>query len=194
MSAAAAGSGSSQGPRGRRLRPSGLEARVHGMEPAPTPGTRSVELAGLAESLGYDHLWVYDHVETVPRREPTHVFEAFTTLAALSQRTSRIRLGQLVTCSVLPQRRASGQGDGLHRRLLRGAAHPRAGRRLVRRGVPGLWLRLPLESRAPGRARRDHRGREPDVDRGAGDLCRRPPPLRWAPSATRSPSSSCRPS
>src|SRR5207249_714506 len=48
---------------------------------------------------GYDHLWVYDHVETVPRREPTHVFEAFTTLAALSQRTERIRLGQLVTCA-----------------------------------------------------------------------------------------------
>jgi len=65
----------------------------------PDAWARSVELASLAESLGYDHLWVYDHVETVPRREPTHVFEAFTILAALSQRASRIRLGQLVTCS-----------------------------------------------------------------------------------------------
>jgi F420-dependent oxidoreductase-like protein len=60
---------------------------------------RTVELSRLAERLGYEHLWVYDHVETVPRREPTHVFEAFTTLAALSQRTTSIRLGQLVTCS-----------------------------------------------------------------------------------------------
>jgi len=60
---------------------------------------RSVELAVEAETLGYDHAWVYDHVETVPRREPTHCFEAFTMLAALSQRTSRIELGQLVTCS-----------------------------------------------------------------------------------------------
>jgi F420-dependent oxidoreductase-like protein len=60
---------------------------------------RTVEVAQRAEQLGYDHLWVYDHVETVPRREPTHVFEAFTTLAALSQRTSTIHLGQLVTCS-----------------------------------------------------------------------------------------------
>ena len=50
-------------------------------------------------ALGYDHLWVYDHVETVPRREPTHVFEAFTTLAALAQLTSTIELGQLVTCA-----------------------------------------------------------------------------------------------
>jgi alkanesulfonate monooxygenase SsuD/methylene tetrahydromethanopterin reductase-like flavin-dependent oxidoreductase (luciferase family) len=58
-----------------------------------------VELAQQAESLGYDHLWVYDHVETVPRREPTHVFEAYTMLAALSQRTTRVGLGQLVTCA-----------------------------------------------------------------------------------------------
>jgi alkanesulfonate monooxygenase SsuD/methylene tetrahydromethanopterin reductase-like flavin-dependent oxidoreductase (luciferase family) len=60
---------------------------------------RSVELAGTAEELGYDHIWVYDHVETVPRREATHVFEAFTMLAALSQTTERVGLGQLVTCS-----------------------------------------------------------------------------------------------
>jgi F420-dependent oxidoreductase-like protein len=60
---------------------------------------RTVELAAITEAAGYDHLWVYDHVETVPRREPTHMFEAFTMLAALSQRTSTIRLGQLVTCA-----------------------------------------------------------------------------------------------
>jgi F420-dependent oxidoreductase-like protein len=60
---------------------------------------RTVELAARAEQLGYDHLWVYDHVETVPRREPAHLFEALTTLAALSQRTTSIRLGQLVTCA-----------------------------------------------------------------------------------------------
>ncbi len=60
---------------------------------------RSVELARLTEDLGYDHLWVYDHVETVPRREPTHMFEAFTMLSALSQHTTRVGLGQLVTCA-----------------------------------------------------------------------------------------------
>jgi F420-dependent oxidoreductase-like protein len=60
---------------------------------------RSKELATIAESAGYDHLWVYDHVETVPRREATHCFEAFTMLAALSQTTNRAKLGQLVTCA-----------------------------------------------------------------------------------------------
>ena len=60
---------------------------------------RTKELAHLTEQLGYHHLWVYDHVETVPRREPTHVFEAFTTLAALAQHTTTIKLGQMVTCA-----------------------------------------------------------------------------------------------
>jgi F420-dependent oxidoreductase-like protein len=78
--------------------PQGWKLEYNGL-PATEAWTRSVEIAQLAEDLGYDHLWVYDHVETVPRREPTHVFEAFTMLAALSQVTSRARLGQLVTCS-----------------------------------------------------------------------------------------------
>src|SRR4029450_4502474 len=60
---------------------------------------RTKELAQLTERLGSHHLGVDDHVETVPRREPTHMFEAFTTLAALAQHTQTIKLGQLVTCA-----------------------------------------------------------------------------------------------
>lgn len=78
--------------------PQGWKLEYSGWE-APRAWERSVEIATIAEELGYDHLWVYDHVETVPRREPTHVFEAYTMLAALSQRTERALLGQLVTCS-----------------------------------------------------------------------------------------------
>ena len=86
---------------------------------------RTVELAAITERVGYDHLWVYDHVETVPRREPTHVFEAFTTLAALSQRTATIRLGQLVTCSAyrnagLLAKEAAGIDVMSHGRLILG--------------------------------------------------------------------------
>ncbi len=78
--------------------PQGWKLEYTGWE-AGAAWARSVELAGIAERAGYDHLWVYDHVETVPRREPTHCFEAFTMLAALSQVTSTAELGQLVTCS-----------------------------------------------------------------------------------------------
>ncbi|MFN8036697.1 MAG: TIGR03560 family F420-dependent LLM class oxidoreductase [Acidimicrobiia bacterium] len=77
--------------------PQGWKLEYTGWD-AAAAWARSREVALLAERIGYDHLWVYDHVETVPRREPTHVFEAFTTLAALASLTTTIRLGQLVTC------------------------------------------------------------------------------------------------
>jgi F420-dependent oxidoreductase-like protein len=77
--------------------PQGWKLEYTGVDPARA-WAASVAWAQRAESLGYDHLWVYDHVETVPRRERTHCFEAFTMLAALSQRTERVELGQLVTC------------------------------------------------------------------------------------------------
>jgi F420-dependent oxidoreductase-like protein len=90
-------------PPGQRLRfgvfvPQGWKLEYSGWS-GPDAWARSVELARLAEQLGYDHIWVYDHVETVPRREPTHCFEAYTMLAALSQVTTTIRLGELVTCA-----------------------------------------------------------------------------------------------
>ncbi|HEY1741498.1 MAG TPA: TIGR03560 family F420-dependent LLM class oxidoreductase [Acidimicrobiia bacterium] len=78
--------------------PQGWKLEYSGVD-AATAWARSKEIAQLAEKIGYDHLWVYDHVETVPRREPTHVFEAFTTLAAIAQHTTRVGLGQLVTCA-----------------------------------------------------------------------------------------------
>ena len=46
---------------------------------------KAKEIALRAEDLGYDHLWVYDHVETVPRREPEPCFEAWTVMAALAR-------------------------------------------------------------------------------------------------------------
>jgi len=51
------------------------------------------------EEIGYDSLWLYDHFHTVPRTEIQPTFECWTTMAALAEATSRIRLGQLVTCS-----------------------------------------------------------------------------------------------
>jgi F420-dependent oxidoreductase-like protein len=78
--------------------PQGWKLEYHGVGAADA-WARSMEIARVAEGIGYDHLWVYDHVETVPRREPTHVFEAWTTMAALAYVTSRVGLGQLVTCA-----------------------------------------------------------------------------------------------
>jgi len=46
----------------------------------------------------YDSIWVYDHFHTVPRIEQEAVFEAWTITAALARDTSRVKLGQMVTC------------------------------------------------------------------------------------------------
>ena len=78
--------------------PQGWKLEFSGMK-ADEAWATAKDVARRAESLGYDHLWVYDHVETVPRREPTHVFEAWTVMAALAEITSTARLGQLVTCA-----------------------------------------------------------------------------------------------
>ena len=51
----------------------------------------------LAEELGFDHAWLVDHLLDTdgPPEHPCH--EAWTLLAALAARTSRIRLGILVS-------------------------------------------------------------------------------------------------
>jgi F420-dependent oxidoreductase-like protein len=78
--------------------PQGWKLELVGLD-ASEAWERARSIAVQAEDLGYDHLWVYDHVETVPRREPEHVFEAWTMLSALAMVTHRARLGQLVTCA-----------------------------------------------------------------------------------------------
>jgi F420-dependent oxidoreductase-like protein len=60
---------------------------------------KALEIAVLAEELGFDSVWVYDHVHNVPTPAHEAVFECWTTIAAISQRTSRIRLGQMVGCA-----------------------------------------------------------------------------------------------
>ena len=60
----------------------------------------ALDVAIRAEELGFDSLWVYDHFHNVPRPSHESVFECWTMLAAISQRTSRIRLGQMVGCNL----------------------------------------------------------------------------------------------
>jgi F420-dependent oxidoreductase-like protein len=52
-----------------------------------------------AEKAGYDSIWVFDHFHTVPTPELETCFEAWTVTAGLARDTSRIRIGQMVTCN-----------------------------------------------------------------------------------------------
>lgn len=51
----------------------------------------------LAEDLGFDGVWGFDHLQPMYGEGPGECFEANTTLAAWAGLTSRIRLGTLVT-------------------------------------------------------------------------------------------------
>jgi F420-dependent oxidoreductase-like protein len=56
-------------------------------------------VAQAAEAAGYDSVWVYDHFHTVPQPTTETTFEAWTITAGMARDTSRIRLGQMVTCN-----------------------------------------------------------------------------------------------
>lgn len=60
---------------------------------------RVVQIATTAERAGFDSLWVMDHFYQIgavgPRTDP--MLEAYTLLAAIAARTSRIHLGAMVT-------------------------------------------------------------------------------------------------
>jgi F420-dependent oxidoreductase-like protein len=69
--------------------------------PEPTDKwKKTVEVAQLAEKLGFDSIWVYDHFHNVPRPAHETVFECWTVMSAISQLTSTIRLGQMVGCNL----------------------------------------------------------------------------------------------
>jgi F420-dependent oxidoreductase-like protein len=79
--------------------PQGWKMELSSIPDPQDKWAKAVEIATLAESLGLDSLWVYDHFHNVPLPAHEAMFECWTTIAAISQRTSTIRLGQMVGCA-----------------------------------------------------------------------------------------------
>ncbi len=60
---------------------------------------RTVALAHETETLGFDSIWLFDHIQTEPVPTDEITFEAFVGLSALAVETARVRLGHLVLCA-----------------------------------------------------------------------------------------------
>lgn len=80
------------------LVPAGYRGELATMEPGAA-WQRALAVARQADDLGFESLWVFDHLYPVSGPHTGQVLEAFTTLSALAAATSRIRLGHLVLCA-----------------------------------------------------------------------------------------------
>lgn len=61
--------------------------------------TASRRVAQQAEALGYDSVWVADHLFGIPGPEDTLFMECWTLLTALAVETSRVRVGTMTLCN-----------------------------------------------------------------------------------------------
>jgi F420-dependent oxidoreductase-like protein len=78
--------------------PQGWVGEYDGWDPLDA-WRRTVDVARQADRLGFESIWLFDHLHTVPRPRDEITFESFTSLAALAAMTERVRLGHIVLCT-----------------------------------------------------------------------------------------------
>ena len=81
------------------LVPQGWKGEFTGLDPRTAYRTM-IEAAQACERAGYDSIWLYDHFHNIPPPPiATPVFECWTSMMAFAERTERVGLGQMVTCT-----------------------------------------------------------------------------------------------
>jgi alkanesulfonate monooxygenase SsuD/methylene tetrahydromethanopterin reductase-like flavin-dependent oxidoreductase (luciferase family) len=89
------------------------------------------ESALLAEHVGWDSVWTWDHLMAIfgPWEQP--IFEGWTTLAAVAALTTKVRLGLMVGANTF-------RNPGLTAKLTTTLDHVSAGRAVL--GIGGAWF------------------------------------------------------
>ena len=67
--------------------------------PPETQWDTMVGIGRVAEEVGFESIWVYDHLHTWPDLSQQSTWEAWTLMAGLAEATDRVRLGQMCTCN-----------------------------------------------------------------------------------------------
>ncbi|MBA2570324.1 MAG: TIGR03560 family F420-dependent LLM class oxidoreductase [Chloroflexi bacterium] len=80
------------------ITPQGWTGEFDGWEPTRA-WQRTMDVARQAEALGFESVWLYDHLHTVPRPIEEITFESFSSLTAIASLTDRVRLGHVVICT-----------------------------------------------------------------------------------------------
>jgi F420-dependent oxidoreductase-like protein len=80
------------------ITPQGWNGEFDGWDPQRA-WLRTRDVAELAEALGFESVWLFDHFHTTPRPTEEITFESFTSLSALAAITNRVRLGHIVICT-----------------------------------------------------------------------------------------------
>ena len=78
--------------------PQGWRMDLHEIKPEQQWDT-IIEASARIEKLNYASVWVYDHFHTVPSPTQDPTFECWSLMAALSQVTENVRIGQMCTCN-----------------------------------------------------------------------------------------------
>lgn len=80
-------------PQGWRMDLAEIEAPIEQYE-AMTRAARAADV-----EQGWDSIWVFDHFHTVPAPELETTFESWIITASLARDTTRVKIGQMVTCN-----------------------------------------------------------------------------------------------
>jgi alkanesulfonate monooxygenase SsuD/methylene tetrahydromethanopterin reductase-like flavin-dependent oxidoreductase (luciferase family) len=94
------------------------------------------EIEGAArrvDALGYDHLWAWDHLYAIFGDPYQPIFEGYTSLAAFSKVTTRVRLGLLVGANTF-------RSPAVVAKMLTTLDHMSGGRAIA--GLGGAWFEL----------------------------------------------------